>query len=130
MSKKIIKNLFLDFQVNCKLTNETNDKRDPKAIPEDFIEGEILDRIEVFNSVEVLAPEIDLFSENYQLQASGKWENGHGLISSVNTSQFSKWYPLQHLFCKCVHKYSISMHVVFFFPCTCPLPLHEAPKTV
>lgn len=48
-------------------------------------EGPILDRIEVFNSVEVLAPEIDDMNKNNQIDISGKF-NRVWIFAFVNTS--------------------------------------------
>lgn len=45
------------LQVNCNLTDGMN--RVPRLMPKGE-PGEILDRLEVFNSVEVLAPGIEL----------------------------------------------------------------------
>lgn len=62
--------LYNFMQVDCGNYSDTLLSRNAKNIPE---EGEILDRIEVFNSVEVLAPEIDDVNQKNQMDMNGKW---------------------------------------------------------
>ncbi|CAG9813468.1 unnamed protein product [Phaedon cochleariae] len=53
-------------KVDC--SSESSESRDEKTL--DFADSDILDRLEVYNSVEVVAPEIDDLEQGDRLQAS------------------------------------------------------------
>lgn len=94
----------------------------PKGQP-----GEVLDRYEVYNSVEVVAPGIELeeYRGTTRDQGAGKSERSV-LRSSVNTSSVNTYYS------QCVHtcKYRIALGRMLLYPlhqpCNILLHLKEA----
>lgn len=83
------------FQINCENGTDLSLIRSGKTISEDLLQdGEILDRLEVFNSVEVLAPEIDDMNQSNQIDMSGKWK-----ISRIDATIFVNTRTFLHFDC-------------------------------
>lgn len=97
--------LLYFFQVNC--TNGTSSSRLGRTILKGEV-GEILDKLEVFNSVEVIAPEIELDND---LRESSTKNKGKNFPKIVLISVYKPFFVYNVKY-KFAHKYT------FIIPCT------------
>ncbi|CAH1111381.1 unnamed protein product [Psylliodes chrysocephalus] len=97
----------------AKCDNQTDEIRSPRGFSQ-ITEGEILDRLEVFNSVEVIAPEIDDLRSGDKLQ-SGKWKNWiwKGVVYS-SLVYFSSKLCVKSNLCKPILYINTYWHLVYF----------------
>lgn len=79
--------------------------------------GDILDRMEVFNSVEVRAPEIDLREDFVNFDASyGKWWLGRSFVNILQVYFVLLVYIAEYVYIM----ENIVLHVSFIFICVAP----------